>query len=152
SNATTQAVAAPAAVAPRPAPQRERRVAFAGAGMLSAAMALSGVLIYAFHVLAARTLGPHDYGQIAVLWTAMFLVVMMIFRPLEQTMSRAMADRRTRDDEVRSVLRSVGLLAAATSGVLVLAGVLAWGPITDKLFLGDETMTALLIGGIVGYG
>jgi O-antigen/teichoic acid export membrane protein len=153
SNVTSHTVAVPAAAAAsRQAAPKERRIALAGAGMLSAAMAVSGVLIYAFHVLAARALGPHDYGQIAVLWAAMFLVVMMIFRPLEQTMSRAMADRRTRDEEVRSVLRSVGLLAAGISAVLVLAGALAWAPISDKLFLGDDTMTALLIGGIVGYG
>ena len=141
-----------AAVAKRPSGVRERKLAFAGVGLLSAAMAGSGALIYAFHVLAARSLGPSAYGQIAVLWAAMFLVVMMIFRPLEQTISRALADRRERGEEVRSVLRSVGVLGAAIALALVLAGVLAHDEISERLFLGDGTMTTLLVCGIVGYG
>ena len=45
-----------------------------GAARLSLAMVASGVLTYAFQVLAARSLGPEAYGDIAVLWAAMFLV------------------------------------------------------------------------------
>ena len=49
----------------------------------------SGVLAYLFNVLAARSLGPEGYGAIGALWGGMFLLAVLLFRPLEQTVSRA---------------------------------------------------------------
>jgi O-antigen/teichoic acid export membrane protein len=112
----------------------------------------SGVLAYAFHVLAARTLGPDAYGQIAVLWGAMFLTAVVLFRPLEQTTSRAFADRLTRREEVRTVARAV----TALYGAIVLLGLvglaLGWGPLTERLFLGNGVMTAALAAGVAATG
>jgi len=74
------------AVAERPAAYR--KASFSGAWLLSGAMVVSGVLTYAFHVLAARTLGPSAYGQIAVLWGGLFLVAIVLFRPVEQPVEK----------------------------------------------------------------
>ena len=133
------------------APPRSRR-AVSGAGLLSGAMVLSGVLTYAFLVLAARTLGPEAYGRIGVLWAAMFITAIVLFRPLEQTLSRSIADRRVRGDEVRSVTTSVGALAVVLMGVLGVTAVVAWEPITNRLFGGSSVLTALLVAGIAFYG
>jgi O-antigen/teichoic acid export membrane protein len=130
----------------------KRRPVFTGAWLLSGSMLVSGVLIYAFHVLAARALGPAAYGQIAVLWAAMFLAVIVLFRPLEQTISRALADRLARGHEGRTVVRSVSILAMCILALLVGASALVWHIVTDRLFLGDSLMTALLVAGIAGYG
>jgi O-antigen/teichoic acid export membrane protein len=129
-----------------------RLPALAGAGVMSAAMLATGVLAYAFHVLAARSLGPNLYGQIAVLWAALFLVAVVVFRPLEQTLARAIADRLARGEETRTVLRSVFQIFVAVVLVLSLLTIPAWGPLTDGLFAGDNAMTALLVGGIAAYG
>src|SRR5712691_1722767 len=134
----------------RPAARAERRP-LAGAWLLSAGMLASGVLTYVFHVLAARTLGPAAYGQIAVLWAAMFIVAIMLFRPLEQTTSRALADRRARGEEVGSVLRSVTAIGAVALALLCAGAALAWGPLARGLFDGDTAMTALLLAGIAAY-
>ena len=130
----------------------ERRPVFTGAWLLSGSMLVSGVLIYAFHVLAARALGPAAYGQIAVLWAAMFLAVIVLFRPLEQTISRALADRLARGHEGATVVRSVSILAVCILALLVGASALLWNVVSDRLFLGDSLMTALLVAGIAGYG
>jgi O-antigen/teichoic acid export membrane protein len=132
------------------APSRRRPTA--GAALLSGAMVVSGVLTYAFHVLAARTLGPGAYGQIAVLWGTMFLAAIVLFRPLEQTTSRTIADRLARGEEARTVLRSVVLIGASALLAIVVGGVVAWRPLTDGIFAGDTTMTALLLAGTVAYG
>jgi len=60
------------------------RPALSGAWLLSAGMVASGALTYAFHLLVARTLGPADFGRIAVLWAAVFLIATAIFRPLDE--------------------------------------------------------------------
>ncbi len=139
---------APATAAAPPRPSR----AFAGAGVLSGAMVLSGVLTYAFLVVAARSLGPAAYGRIGVLWAAMFIVAIVVFRPLEQTLSRSIADRRARGEEVRTAIDSVVKLGIAMFCFVSLLNVAAWMPLTRRLFQGDSTLTALLLVGVALYG
>jgi O-antigen/teichoic acid export membrane protein len=131
---------------------KPRRLELTGAGLLSGAMAGAGLLAYAFHILAARTLTTSDYGQVAVLWGALFIGVVVLFRPLEQTTARSVADRLTRGEEAATVLRSVAIVYLCVLAALAVATALAWGTITDRLFLGDNFMTAMLIVGIAGYG
>ncbi len=147
------AMSARAAVIEAPVVARQsRRAAFAGAWVVSASMLASGLLIYVFHVGAARALGGAAYGQIATLWAAMFLVVIVVFRPLEQATSRGIADRLARGEDARPVVRSVVALGGAALAAIVVGMLLAWGPVTDGLFLGDDSMTAFLVVGIVAYG
>src|SRR5437667_10095840 len=139
-------MSAQAATGVRAALGRDRhRATFAGAWLLSAAMVLSGILTYLYHVLAARSLGTSAYGQIAILWGGIFLVAILLFRPLEQTASRAIADRLARGEEVMTVLRSVGLVALGVFTAVCLGAVLAWSPLTQSLFGGDDFMTATLL-------
>jgi O-antigen/teichoic acid export membrane protein len=123
-----------------------------GAGLLSAATALSGVLAYVFQVIAARALGPTSYGLVAVLWAGMFLLVVLLFRPLEQMTARAIADRLARGVEVRSVIRAAGALYVATSLVVGLVAVAVWEPVTSRLFLGDDVFMIALVAGVIWYG
>lgn len=123
-----------------------------GAALLSAATMLAGLLIYAFHVLAARSLGPSAYGRIAVLWGATFIAAVVLFRPLEQTSARAVADRIARGEEVRSVLRAVSTVCAGCVLVALTGIAAAWGPITDGLFDGRGLLTGMLMAGVAIYG
>jgi len=134
----------------RAAPRPARAVA--GAGLLSVAMLVSGLLTYAFLVLAARTLDPTAYGRIGVLWGAMFIVAIVLFRPLEQTASRSISDRRARGDEVRSVIRSVLRLAVVLLLLVVVAAAAGWSQLAGRLFGGESTLMLLLVVGIAFYG
>jgi O-antigen/teichoic acid export membrane protein len=142
------------AVSPPVATDRARRASrsFDGAVLLSGATVASGVLAYAYHVLAARVLGPEAYGLVAVLWAALFLLVVVLFRPLEQTTSRALADRLARGHEVRSVLRAMLRLYLVLAAAIGVAGVAGWELIRDQLFLGDSFYAASLIVGLAAYG
>lgn len=122
-----------------------------GAWFLSAAMLASGLLTYAFHVLAARTLGPETYGRIAVLWAALFLTAVVLCRPLEQTTSRALADRLARGEEIATVVRAMAVLCAGTLAAVAVAAVVGRGTIGSRLFEGDEGLAAALLAGIAIY-
>ncbi len=123
-----------------------------GALVLSVGTVASGVLAYAFNALAARALGPDAYGPVAVLWAAMFLVAVVLFRPVEQTLSHGVAERLAAGQDARAVVRGVARLALAAAALAMVACVLAWGPITDRLFAGEDVLTAMLVAGIAGYG
>src|SRR6187549_3649101 len=142
------------AVNPTVANERAVRAprSFDGAVLLSGATVASGVLAYAYHVLAARTLGPEAYGLVAVLWAALFLLVVVLFRPLEQTTSRALADRLARGHEVRSVLRAMLRIYLVVAVAVGIAGVAGWNVIADELFLGDGFFVGALLLGLAAYG
>lgn len=134
--------------------ERERRAvrSFDGAAMLSGATLASGVLAYVYHVLAARTLGPEAYGLVAVLWAALFLLVVVLFRPLEQTTSRALAHRLARGHEVRSVLTAMLRIYLAVAAVVAVAGAAGWSVLADELFLGDGFFVGALLVALAAYG
>jgi O-antigen/teichoic acid export membrane protein len=142
----------------QPVPAAVRRTsakparAVSGAGLLSAAMVVSGILTYGFLVLAARTLSPTEYGRIGVLWGGMFIVAIVLFRPLEQTASRSISDRRARGDEVRSVIRSVSGLATVLLLLVAVVAAGGWSQLAGRLFGGDSTLMAMLVVGIGFYG
>jgi O-antigen/teichoic acid export membrane protein len=123
-----------------------------GAVLMSVGTVASGLLAYAFNAVAARALGPGDYGPIAVLWAAMCLVAVVMFRPLEQTLSRAVAERLAAGQDARPVARTVAALTAGAVAVAAAACALAWGTLTDRLFDGQSLLTAMLVVGIAGYG
>jgi O-antigen/teichoic acid export membrane protein len=123
-----------------------------GAALLSLGTLGSGLLAYAFNLLVARALGPEGYGPVAVLWAAVFLAAVVLFRPLEQTLSRGIAERGAHGIDSRPIVRSVGRLAALISAGAVIAVLAAWGPITDGLFDGNGALTAALAAAILGYG
>lgn len=144
---TSQAVVAEPAVA-----AARRAVRFDSALLLSGAMVVSGVLTYAFQILAARRLGAEAFGDIAVLWGSMFVLAIVVFRPLEQTLSRSIANRLAQGHEIGSVLRSVGVVSLGAGAAITVAAAVAWGPVTSGLFHGDGFMTAMLVAGVAGYG
>ena len=111
----------------------------------------SGVLAYAFNVLAARALGPAAYGAVGALWGAMFLLAVLLFRPIEQTVSRAIADHVARGEDARPAVRSAAWLTAVVTTAAVAGLVVAWVPITDRLFGGEQVLTVALVAGLAGY-
>ena len=131
---------------------RMRPRTFDGAALLSGATLASGVFAYAYHVLAARLLGPEAYGLVAVLWAALFLLVVVLFRPLEQTTSRALAHRLAQGQEVRSVLRAMLRIYLAVAAVVTLAFVLGWSTLANELFLGDAFFVGALLVALAAYG
>jgi O-antigen/teichoic acid export membrane protein len=121
------------------------------AALMSVGTLASGVLAYAFNVLAARSLGPESYGAIGALWAGMFLLAVLLFRPLEQTISRAVSHQLAHGIDARPAVRSAARLAVGVT-VLSTAGCLAaWGPLTDGLFGGRPALTIALIVGLAGY-
>lgn len=121
------------------------------AALMSVGTLASGVLAYAFNVLAARALGPAAYGAIGALWGGMFLLAVLLFRPIEQTVSRAVADHVARGEDARPAVRSAAWLTALVTTAAVAGCLFAWAPLTDRLFGGEPVLTVALVSGLAGY-
>jgi O-antigen/teichoic acid export membrane protein len=69
--------------------------------MLSIGIASTGVLTLAYFALAGHLLDRHgqsspQYSHLDVLWSVMFVIISVIYRPIEQLLSRTIADHRAR--------------------------------------------------------
>ena len=122
-----------------------------GAALLSVLIGVTGLLTYAFHSIAAHTLGRDDYGAIGVLWAAVFLVASVIYRPVEQLLSRTLAERRARERPVGSALRVAATIQLALAVLFVVVALALREPIEDDLFSGDATLYWCMIAAVTFY-
>ncbi len=122
-----------------------------GAALLSALIGVTGLLTYAFHSIAAHALGRDDYGLVAVLWAAVFLVASIIYRPVEQLLSRTLAERHARNRSVRDALRVAATIQLGLAVAFVAVALLLREPLEDELFSGSATLYWCLIAAVTFY-
>lgn len=133
-------------------PTAEARRFGRSAGLLSAGVGTAGVLTYLFFALASHNLEPRQYGEVVVLWSSVFVAISVLYRPVEQLLSRAIAARRARGEPIGSPLRvAAGIQAAVAvaSGAAILA---LRGPLEDGLFSGAQTLYWVMLAAVLAFG
>jgi O-antigen/teichoic acid export membrane protein len=122
-----------------------------GARILSIGIATTGLVTFAYFSVASYVLDDASYTKISLLWSVLFVIVSVIYRPIEQLLSRTIADRRARGLEHDHPLRTPLLIQAGFAlGFLVLALVFR-GPIEDDLFDGSATLYWILVVAVLAY-
>ena len=122
------------------------------AGLLTLALGSAGLLAYAFFALASHSLSREDYGEIVVLWSVVFVLASTLFRPIEQLLSRTLAEREQIGDDTGHVWRVAATIQAGVTLAAVLILLLLHGPITDNLLEGGEVLFWVLVGALIGFG
>jgi len=122
-----------------------------GARILSVGIATTGLVTFAYFALAAHALEAVEYKRISLLWSVLFVIVSVIYRPIEQLLSRTIADRRARGlHEGHPV--AVPLLIQATFAATFLAAALAArDPLQNDLFDGSSSIYWILVVGVLAY-
>jgi len=121
-----------------------------GARILSVGIATTGLVTFAYFSLASHALSEVDYKGISLLWSVMFLIISIIYRPVEQLLSRTISARRARGLEGHPLATAIGIQAAFAA--LFLAVALAereW--IQEEVFDGSAELYWVLVVGVVAY-
>jgi len=108
--------------------------------VIAVAMGVMNVATYAYTIVAARLLGPRDYGAFAALM-GVLLVVMVASLALQATAARRIAATPDNVHQIEVVILRVGLQASLGIGLLCL--VLA--PAINQVVRLDSLRTAALI-------
>ena len=120
-----------------------------GARILSVGIASTGVFTFAYFAVASHVLDPGEYGAIAFLWSVLFVVMSVIYRPVEQLLSRTIATRRAVGAGDAHPLR-VPLTIQASFALLFLVVAFALrGPLEDRLE--SETLFFVFVGAAAAY-
>jgi O-antigen/teichoic acid export membrane protein len=121
-----------------------------GAGVLSVGVALTGLVTFAYFSLASHSLSEVDYKGVSLLWAILFLIISIIYRPVEQLLSHTIAARRAQGHESHPL--RVALTIQMSAALLFLVIALAFRPqIEDQVFDGSAALYWVLVVAVLAY-
>jgi O-antigen/teichoic acid export membrane protein len=121
-----------------------------GARVLSIGIATTGLVTFAYFSLASHSLSEDDYGGVTLLWAVLFVIISIIYRPVEQLLSRTIASRRALGHEAHPL--RVPLTIQLTAAGVFLAVALAFRTqIRDDVFDGSEELYWVLVVAVLAY-
>ena len=121
------------------------------ASFLAVGVGLTGAITYVYFFIASHVLSKPDYGEITVVWSAVFITVSTLYRPVDQLLSRHISERLATGESVREptlVATKIQLALAAGFSVVTLA---LRGPIEDGLLDGNETLYWVFFSAVLFY-
>jgi O-antigen/teichoic acid export membrane protein len=128
----------------------DRRSYGRGARVLSVGIAATGLLTFAYFSIASHVLGEVAAEHVDVLWSVMFVVISVIYRPVEQLLSRTIAERRARGHAEHPLRVPLALQGSFAALFLVVALALR-SELTSEVFDGEEALYWVLVVGTLAY-
>ena len=121
-----------------------------GARILTIGIASTGIFTFAYLATASHVLSQQAYGRVSLCWAIMFVILSVIYRPIEQLLSRTIADRRARGLHGHPL--RVPALIQVGFALLFLVVALALRPqIEHDLFDGSSALYWILVIGVLAY-
>jgi O-antigen/teichoic acid export membrane protein len=122
-----------------------------GAAVLSVGIGVTGLVTYAYFSLASYALSPSAYGGITLLWSAVFITVSVLYRPVEQLLSRTIADRDARGERGTHHLRVAATIQLALGLAFAGAALALRRPLEEDLLGGSSTLYWVLLVAVLAY-
>jgi O-antigen/teichoic acid export membrane protein len=121
------------------------------ASFLAVGVGLTGIITYAYFLIASHVLSKPDYGQITVLWSAVFITISTLYRPVEQLLSRHVSERLTKGEPIGQPMRVAATIQIGLSLTFAVVALVLRGPIQDGLLEGNETLYWVFFGAVLFY-
>jgi O-antigen/teichoic acid export membrane protein len=122
-----------------------------GAAILSLGIGATGLITFAYFSLASYSLPEDEYGHITLLWSAVFITVSVLYRPVEQLLSRTIADRDARGVHGSEHLRIAATIQLALGVLFAVVALVLRDPIENDLFGGSSTLYWVLLVSVLAY-
>ena len=121
------------------------------ASFLAVGVGLTGVITYAYFLIASHVLSKPDYGQITVLWSAVFITISTLYRPVEQLLSRHISERLVKREPIGQPMRVASTIQLGLAAFFAVVALALRGPIQDGLLEGNETLYWVFFGAVLFY-
>jgi len=121
------------------------------ASFLAIGVGLTGLITYAYFLIASHVLSKPDYGQITVLWSAVFITISTLYRPIEQLLSRHISEHRTKGEPLGGTMRIAATIQLGLGLAFAVLALALRGPIQDDLLEGNETLYWVFFGAVLFY-
>ncbi|HEU4393712.1 MAG TPA: hypothetical protein VFR04_08785 [Solirubrobacterales bacterium] len=121
------------------------------ASFLAIGVGLTGLITYAYFLIASHTLSKPDYGQITVLWSAVFITISTLYRPVEQLLSRHISERLVKREPIAQEMRVAATIQLGLALLFAVVALALRGPIQDGLLEGNEDLYWVFFGAVLFY-
>jgi O-antigen/teichoic acid export membrane protein len=121
------------------------------ASVLAVGVGLTGVITYAYFLIASHTLSKPDYGQITVLWSAVFITISTLYRPIEQLLSRHISERQVKGQSLSEPMKVASTIQFGLSLFFAVVALALRGPIQNSLLEGNETLYWVFFTSVLFY-
>ena len=122
------------------------------ASLLSIGVGITGLITYLYFAIASHELSREAYGQVAVLWSAVFIVVSVLQRPVEQLLSRTVSENLAHDVPIGHTVRVAATIQLGVAVGFDIVALALRTPIQDHLLDGNSTLYWIGITAITAYG
>jgi O-antigen/teichoic acid export membrane protein len=139
-----------ASSSPRKPPPHARSSYTRGARILSVGIAATGLLTLGYFAIASHVLGEQSAKRIDLLWSVMFVIISVIYRPVEQLLSRTIAQRRARG-QAEQPLRIPGAIQASFALLFLIAALALHEQLVDHVFDHYAALYDVLVVGTLAY-
>ena len=137
--------------APEKAPESSTRAYGKTAGLLTIGVGLTGIFTYAYFLIASHDLSKDAYGEITVLWSAVFITVSTLYRPVDQLLSRHISEHIERGEtDVGPVRVAAKIQVCLAIGFAIVALILK-NPLQNGLLAGNETLYWVFFSAVLFY-
>ncbi len=121
-----------------------------GARVLSIGIASTGIFTFLYLAVASHVLDPASYSRISLCWAIMFVILSVIYRPIEQLLSRMIADRRARGLHGHP-LRIPALIQFGFASLFLIVALAMRSEIEQGMFDGSSALYWILVIGVLAY-
>jgi O-antigen/teichoic acid export membrane protein len=121
------------------------------ASFLAIGVGLTGVITYVYFFIASHVLSKPDYGQITVLWSAVFITISTLYRPIEQLLSRHIAEHTVKGEPISGTMRVASTIQLGLSLSFAVVALALRGPIQNGVLEGNETLYWVFFGAVLFY-
>jgi O-antigen/teichoic acid export membrane protein len=121
------------------------------ASFLAIGVGLTGLITYVYFFIASHVLSKPDYGQITVLWSAVFITISTLYRPIEQLLSRNIAQHTVKGEPLGSTMRVASTIQLGLSLTFAVVALALRGPIQNGLLEGNETLYWIFFSAVLFY-
>jgi O-antigen/teichoic acid export membrane protein len=121
------------------------------ASFLAIGVGLTGVITYVYFFIASHVLSKPDYGQITVLWSAVFITISTLYRPIEQLLSRHIAEHAVKGEPISGTMRNAATIQAGLSLLFAVLALALRGPIQNGVLEGNETLYWVFFSSVLFY-
>jgi O-antigen/teichoic acid export membrane protein len=122
------------------------------ASLLSIGVGITGLITYLYFAIASHELSRDQYGQVAVLWSAVFILVSILQRPVEQLLSRTVSENLAHATPIGHTVRVAATIQLGVAIGFDIVALALRTPIEDHLLHGNSTLYWIGVAAVTAYG
>src|SRR3954449_10622834 len=122
------------------------------ASLLSIGVGVTGLITYLYFAISSHELSKDQYGEVAVLWSSVFIVVSILQRPVEQLLSRTISENLADGTPIRRTVRVAATIQLSVAIAFDVVALALRTQIQDHLLHGNSTLYWIGVAAITAYG